>query len=146
MENHQSKCVNVSLNRSNLRKQKLSWSLPTFRRWLKKETRTNLLRTHLEMSNLCKILCSYNGKWLYGSVALIWQNAKCKFKFATKHAQANQHSSKKLSPGFTLCFAFHQSKATDPISLIWQIAGKEKKKYLSNLRLQNQCMNLVVIQ
>ena len=32
-----------------------------------------------------------------------------------KHAQANQHCSKYLSPGFTLRLAFHQSKETDPM-------------------------------
>ena len=42
-------------------------------------------------------------------------NAKCKCEFANKCAQANERCSKELSPGFTLCFAFLQSKATDPI-------------------------------
>ena len=41
----------------------------------------------------------------FGSVGLLWWNAKCKF--------AKKHLSKKLSPGFTLHFAFRQSKATD---------------------------------
>ena len=50
-------------------------------------------------------------------MALLRRNAKCKRKceFAYKCAQANKHHSKKLSPGFTLRFAFHQSKAADPI-------------------------------
>ena len=44
-----------------------------------------------------------------GSIALLWRNVKCKCKFANKFAQTNEHRS-----GFTLCFAFRQSKATDP--------------------------------
>ena len=49
-----------------------------------------------------------------GSVALLWRNAERKCKFANKCVQANAHCSKWLSPGFTLSFAFCQTKATDP--------------------------------
>ena len=44
---------------------------------------------------------------------------KCKCKFADKHAQANTHHSKCLSPGFALHIVFCQSKATDPMPTQW---------------------------
>ena len=53
-----------------------------------------------------------------GSLALLWQNAKCKSKFANKCVQANAHRWKWLSPGFTLHFAFRQSKATCNITIL----------------------------
>ena len=65
---------------------------------------------------------------IFGSVALLWRNAKCKckYKFANKCAQANIHNSKWLILGFTLHFAFHQSRATDPL-LRWRYIPIYKK-------------------
>ena len=48
-----------------------------------------------------------------GSVALLWQNTKC--KFANKRVHVNVHHSTWLViPGFTLHYPFRHSKATDP--------------------------------
>ena len=69
---------------------------------------------HLEQKCKRKLCLEY-----IRSVALLWWNRKC--KFANKRAQANAHRSKWplhwnwLSLGFTLHFAFPQSKATEPM-------------------------------
>ena len=62
-----------------------------------------------------QFVCPYSNN---GSVALLWQNTKCKCKFANKRAEADAHPSKWLSLGFTLHFTFCQSKATDPTSTV----------------------------
>ena len=54
---------------------------------------------------------------LIGSIALLWQNAKC--KFADKHVW--------LSLGFTLCFTFRQSKATDTLLKVFEISDNTAK-------------------
>ena len=64
------------------------------------------------ISNVICLVNPQNGSWDLFNMAA---NAKCKCEFANKCAQANERCSKELSPGFTLCFAFLQSKATDPI-------------------------------
>ena len=83
-----------------------------FNNWKKKKENVKNIR------GLCFVPMKCFKNFFYESVALLallWRNAKCKCKFANKHGAHRLMSI--VFRGFTLRFAFRQSKATDPIFL-----------------------------